>query len=422
MPTHTGSSRRADVAASRLSEKIASRNGPRRSVYWVQCRRDSGSSPSDGKRTNATPDMGSGAGRVTYSVTGKYTGDWKDGEKHGYGVFVYANGSKYEGEWVRDKRHGKGTYWVGDKGKARKQYAGDWRDDKRHGMGTCFFEDGCRYDGLCEHNKRQGTGRRVYQDGSMYEGHWLSNQRSGHGVLVLPNGDRYDGHWLKDKKEGPGRFFYKATRKVYEGEWVEDSPKCGTYHDDDSDLPEDNDFAPRHAKVHDRFHIPELGLAHPEHVVSESIAYIRQERVLEKAFRSHHISTTDSHDGGGRDSNDGVDEDDGGVNSSVVFDDATMKALQHEFHSIEQHDGTIQCEALPHMLRVLGLAIENGQILAFLDEIGASPETAISFAECVDILSLLAESFIDGGVQEDGSHGGGGDDEYDSEEEEEEED
>lgn len=50
---------------------------------------------------------------------------------------------------------------------------------------------------------------------------------------AVANGDVYDGYWLNDKKEGPGRFYYKASGKMYEGEWVDGAPKCGTYHDAD---------------------------------------------------------------------------------------------------------------------------------------------------------------------------------------------
>jgi len=45
--------------------------------------------------------------------------------------------------------------------------------------------------------------------------------------MYVANGNRYEGYWMADKKEGPGRFFYKNTNKVYEGEWQNDTPKCG---------------------------------------------------------------------------------------------------------------------------------------------------------------------------------------------------
>ena len=32
-----------------------------------------------------------------------YDGDWKDGKKHGRGVYRYANGNVYEGDWEDDR-------------------------------------------------------------------------------------------------------------------------------------------------------------------------------------------------------------------------------------------------------------------------------------------------------------------------------
>ncbi|TMW68931.1 hypothetical protein Poli38472_001087 [Pythium oligandrum] len=382
------------LTPSRLSDKLASRNGPRHSVYWVQPVRSGSAMATRGSiSTGPTGDMGAKAEKVEYSVRGKYTGEWQDGKKHGYGVFVYANGSKYEGEWFHDLRHGKGTCWVRDKtpgakkGLLRKQYAGDWEDDMRHGLGTLFREDGGRYEGEWVRNKRAGDGKMVYGGDapSVYDGQWLNNERSGHGVLVLANGDRYDGHWLNDKKEGPGRFHYRATGKIYEGEWVEDAPKCGTYRDDDGSEAE---FGQK-----DQFPLPELGLAHPERVVSESIAYIRQERLMEKAFQAHQLSDEDAMEDFSRAMQDHEPEDQ--EQAGVVFDAETMRLLQHEFQQLERSDGTIQCHTLPHMLQSLGLDLAPEQIDVFLDEIGATGESAISFAECVDIVSLLMESALE---------------------------
>ena len=36
-----------------------------------------------------------------------YSGDFKDGEKHGYGEFSSATGEKYNGEWAFNQRNGK---------------------------------------------------------------------------------------------------------------------------------------------------------------------------------------------------------------------------------------------------------------------------------------------------------------------------
>lgn len=179
---------------SRVSDKLANRNGPRHSVYWVQKKKSSDMRlPTHSNVLDATSMGGGGAsGKVEYTLVGKYTGDWKDGLKHGYGVLIYANGNKYEGDWVEGKREGRGVYWVQDKKKKkmatkklRKQFAGEWANDKRHGLGTFFHEDGGRYEGFWVNNKREGDGRMVYgSDRSVYEGQWSGNVRSGRGTLT----------------------------------------------------------------------------------------------------------------------------------------------------------------------------------------------------------------------------------------------
>ncbi|TYZ63183.1 hypothetical protein PybrP1_002766 [[Pythium] brassicae (nom. inval.)] len=406
------------IASSRVTEKLAARNGPRHSVYWVQRKKSVDVRlPTHSSVLDATAMGGGVAARVEYSLVGKYTGEWKDGAKHGYGVLVYANGNKFEGDWREGRREGKGVYWVHDKKKKklRKQYAGEWADDQRHGLGSFFQEDGGRFEGYWARNKREGDGRMVYgADRSVYEGQWSGNVRSGRGRLTLANGDVYDGYWLNDKKDGPGRFFYRASGKVYDGEWADGAPKCGTYYDSGDAAAELGDSSGSH-----RFQLPELELAHPEQVVSASVASLRQERLRELA--SGATPSSEALDGAA------VLAD----GTGVVFDERTMRLIQTQFAALEQSEagaggaattkpppllGCIRCAALPQLVGVVGLALDAPQLREFLDELGATPDTLVSLAECVDILSLLAESEMGGrGAAE-------GDDDDDRESEAEEED
>lgn len=177
------------IAPSRVTEKLAARNGPRHSVYWVQRKKSEDMRlPSHSSVLDAIAMGGGAAARVEYTLVGKYTGEWKDGVKHGYGVLIYANGNKFEGDWREGKREGRGVYWVNDKKKKklRKQYAGEWANDQRHGLGTFFHEDGGRFEGFWANNKREGDGRMVYgADRSVYEGQWSGSVRSGRGRLTL---------------------------------------------------------------------------------------------------------------------------------------------------------------------------------------------------------------------------------------------
>ncbi|KAF4034731.1 MORN repeat [Phytophthora infestans] len=392
------------LSASRLREQLAARNGPRHSVYWVQPKKGEVKLPSYTNVMEST-NMAASAKKIEYTLLGKYTGDWKDGMKHGYGALLYANGNKYEGEWVENKREGRGVYWVEEKKKLRKQYAGEWCNDHRDGRGTFFNEDGGKYEGQWLNNKRHGHGRMVNgEDQSVYDGEWVDNERSGRGTLVLANGDRYEGHWLNDRKEGPGRYFYKATRKIYEGEWADGAPKCGTYHDDT----EYNDDELGDDESRNAFQLPELELAYPNQVLSEGVASIRQDRVRERAFEAddgYIQSAVDTAVATRRSSMTATDLEPG----VVVFDEQMLRLIQSEFAallaeqsaalaesldtaSVKTRSGCIPCSRLSGLIDVLQLEVSEDQLAELLQEIGAASDTLVSFAECVDILSLLMES------------------------------
>ena len=42
-------------------------------------------------------------------VSRKYTGEFKDGKKHGQGTWISTDGEKYSGEWKDGKKYGQGT-------------------------------------------------------------------------------------------------------------------------------------------------------------------------------------------------------------------------------------------------------------------------------------------------------------------------
>lgn len=62
---------------------------------------------------------------------GDYVGDFKDGEKHGQGVYWGYNGVRYEGGYAKEYRHGKGTIFNDD---GRITYRGGMKKDTPHGM------------------------------------------------------------------------------------------------------------------------------------------------------------------------------------------------------------------------------------------------------------------------------------------------
>lgn len=54
-----------------------------------------------------------GAGEFQWFNGEYYVGDWKDGNRHGNGVWTNSHGDSYNGAWVRGKGEGYGTYIIG---------------------------------------------------------------------------------------------------------------------------------------------------------------------------------------------------------------------------------------------------------------------------------------------------------------------
>lgn len=214
-----------------------------------------------------------------------YKGEWENDEKHGFGTLKNPDGTIYEGDWKYNMKNGRGTLWR-KRGKTTfKEYVGEWKDDRMHGEGTFYHENGDVYIGNFRDGMKAGRGKHTFVNGSKYEGEHENGSRCGFGTLYTENGDIYEGYWLNDKKEGPGKYSYLTTKKVYEGEWVADQPKCGEYR---QATPEEYAIFSRHQALtntlpqslrkDESFAIPSLTLEAPLDVLKESIDNIRDER------------------------------------------------------------------------------------------------------------------------------------------------
>lgn len=78
-----------------------------------------------------------------------YSGDFKDGEKHGYGVQIWTKtGDRYVGQYKNELPDGLGMYVWGEKsGYFGYQYIGQYKQDKRHGQGIFNWPNGEGYSG-----------------------------------------------------------------------------------------------------------------------------------------------------------------------------------------------------------------------------------------------------------------------------------
>jgi hypothetical protein len=78
-----------------------------------------------------------------------YTGEFKDGEKHGYGVKIWTKtGDRYVGQFKHELPDGLGMYvWGEQSGYFGYQYIGQYVQDKRHGQGIYHWPNGESYAG-----------------------------------------------------------------------------------------------------------------------------------------------------------------------------------------------------------------------------------------------------------------------------------
>ena len=73
-----------------------------------------------------------------------YTGDFKDGKRHGRGRYIYPNGDTYDGYWVDDIRQGEGKLTYDNDSKT---YVGNFVSDLFNGWGALHIIGGEKYEG-----------------------------------------------------------------------------------------------------------------------------------------------------------------------------------------------------------------------------------------------------------------------------------
>ena len=165
-------------------------------------------------------------------------------KRAGKAKVVYSNGNTYEGQFSEDKlKEGEGTYtWStnaedeeDEEGppKTTAQYSGQYRNGKRHGKGKMTFPNGDTYTGEWENNKMNGEGTYIYKtdkgDADVFSGTWVADVKQGEGTYEFgvdksqlvgtweagsivagtwrfPDGGCYEGKFENGKPAGEGSF------------------------------------------------------------------------------------------------------------------------------------------------------------------------------------------------------------------------
>ena len=326
-------------------EALASRTGARRTVFFTKMvGKDNGG---------------------TYARTHQYLGEWKDNKWEGKGTLEKADGERYVGEWLAGKRHGAGTLWKRQPdGSLRKIYTGQWKQGLMSGRGTLNVEGSKDvYIGEWLNGQRSGVGICTYGNGDVYEGEWLADKRHGFGVYDYKAGDHFEGLWVEDKKEGKGVHFYyqaekRAHTKRYDGEWVDDVPKCGYY----SEMPPDP-LVPA-SEVPDS--LPVGTVLDSRGIISTRLAELRAER-------AHHRATR--------------------VPLDEHFTPEELEALRVAFSRVDiEGTGSITLAQLPAAFSQVGMEVadeEMAEVLAYLNK-GQAPDEPFSFAEFSQAADFLS--------------------------------
>jgi len=178
-------------------------------------------------------------------------------------------------------------------------------------------------------------------------------------VFDYQNGDHFEGHWIEDKKEGQGVHFYyhkekKAHTKRYDGEWVDDVPKCGAY----TEMPPD-ELAPA-SQVPDP--IPGVGLQDASGVLAARLGEIRAERAHHRAKR---------------------------ISLEEQFTPEELEALQLAFERTSS-TGQLTFSQLFEAFSQVGMSPAQAEVEAALAQMGLSVDTTLSFADFAQMADILS--------------------------------
>ena len=156
--------------------------------------------------------MRHGFGFELFSSGSFYEGEFKKDKPHGKGSFYNAlTKEKYSGEWFQGLKHGYGI-WVRD----RFSYGGFWLNNEPHGYGILRYDNGDLYEGKFAFGLKQGTGQEQLIDGTKYIGHFRGGLYDGYGQLTKPEGESYVGQFKKGKMDGRGHWIVPENLNAQE--------------------------------------------------------------------------------------------------------------------------------------------------------------------------------------------------------------
>tara|TARA_R110002049_G_C9085489_1_gene555952 strand:- start:302 stop:1405 length:1104 start_codon:yes stop_codon:yes gene_type:complete len=180
----------------------------------------------------------------------KYTGEWKEGERHGQGSLVeYRTNAGvvpfqvYKGTYVKGKKEGYGIEIMYDRNhKILHKYIGFFKNDLKHGDGRhetpIFYVEGAFENGAFRKGKLETNGKEVLARGEFvcisfacfrkgtltifnggksttYKGTFKDTKRHGYVVSKKSDGEEVHANYIMGKQHGEVYIKYASGKEVY---------------------------------------------------------------------------------------------------------------------------------------------------------------------------------------------------------------
>lgn len=121
-----------------------------------------------------------GQGKLKHANGDIYTGSFKDGKSHGFGIFQDTKGYQYAGNWEEGIHQGEGTETWADYYLLSAKYTGQFLDGFKTGKGKLEMRDGNIYQGDFVNGMFEGIGEFSFtSEGRKYVGQFHNNEIEG---------------------------------------------------------------------------------------------------------------------------------------------------------------------------------------------------------------------------------------------------
>ena len=167
-------------------------------------------------------DCTNGNGTFNYKNGKKYIGEWENGKREGQGVLF---GDKVDGKFLDKNQKNVVVSTINGDIKIsleQEKYSGNWKNDNKHGFGTGISYQGEVYIGEWKNGKYDGQGT-LLAYGDTYTGNFKNDYKSGKGTTIYSNGIKHVGVWDNGSETSEGTFTFTdgTTYTGYGADYIE---------------------------------------------------------------------------------------------------------------------------------------------------------------------------------------------------------